>query len=900
MRFVKWFFYTLLGLLVLVALAAGGVLLALQSESGQRWIVQKLPELTGGMVVLDTPSGSWPQDIALGRVELRDADGVWLQIDGLALRWSPWALLRKHVDVATLSAKKITVLRAPLPGEQQAETTQNSGFDLSSLPSIRVQALDIAEIEVHEAVAGYHQRLKLQGKAGSNAAGLLEANLSLTTLEGLLTRLELALAQEKQGFRGTLEAEEAAGGLLGKLLMLAPDASLRLQGEAALTGTQLQAAFIGQEAARTLLDAKITGEGIGTKTMQFAATLAGNLPGQLAADPALAELLGEEGYRLRAAITMAGEQIGWEIAELAAGPLTVQGKGSVPLTDSAALDMDIAAKAELAGLSGLAGQPLAGTASVKAVASGTLRKPSATLDAALVNVAAAGQSYPDAVLRAVLVPQEDGTLKLAPLQLSAGEVQLQGEAQFQPEDASWQAKLNLPETQFAHIAPLLPPGSMPAGWQGAVALAVDAQGKDGEIHAVVNGDVGKLRGLPDALGALLGNAVTLQAKALQNADGIAWSDTVVHSAGGIELNSAGTLKGNAIDAKAEARVKNMAVLGNGIPGGSPEVKLHATGALDALKAEATLAWAPPELPKLDGAVNALITPEWLTLEKATLTAAGAVVDAKGKYPLAGGGAALDAVVKIADLASLGRYVGQELQGRVNAVAALKGDGLTAKADIAQLSVPGVTLAAATLDASVGSIAKQENIRAVLKLADAAGEGWALNAAQLRAQSGAKAKDQALPPVAWDITAKGEAQGQPLTVAGNGAVSMEGEKQTLTIAKLAGTAMGEKFGLDQPAVLQMAPKEIALNPTTLRFGKLVVNARWALNRAGWWPHPCANCPQPDSNHDRLAGRQSAGGCEGEWHPGAASAGSEPCGRAKHRRCRDCTIALAGQGGLAGRG
>ena len=79
--------------------------------------------LTGGQVRIAGLGGFFPSRLHAARLELADGAGVWLRIDDAALEWSAFALLGNHIDIDSVSARRIMVLRRPLPSQSPAGET---------------------------------------------------------------------------------------------------------------------------------------------------------------------------------------------------------------------------------------------------------------------------------------------------------------------------------------------------------------------------------------------------------------------------------------------------------------------------------------------------------------------------------------------------------------------------------------------------------------------------------------------------------------------------------------------------------------------------------------------------------------------------------------------------------
>src|SRR6266702_4251318 len=145
-RGVKIAAWTTGGLLTLVALAAGALLIIGNTEWGRALVVRMTPQLTQGHVQVAGIHGSFPAALDLDRLTLSDADGVWAFAEHISLRWSPGALLFRHVKVDRLQVGRLHIDRAPLPDKQQEAGS-------TSIPRTDLADLSIQSLELGKALA---------------------------------------------------------------------------------------------------------------------------------------------------------------------------------------------------------------------------------------------------------------------------------------------------------------------------------------------------------------------------------------------------------------------------------------------------------------------------------------------------------------------------------------------------------------------------------------------------------------------------------------------------------------------------------------------------------------------------------------------------------------------------
>ena len=62
--------------------------------------------LSGGTLRVEGLGGFFPNRLHAERVEIADAGGVWLRIDGAAIDWSALAMIGNHVSVEDVTAMR--------------------------------------------------------------------------------------------------------------------------------------------------------------------------------------------------------------------------------------------------------------------------------------------------------------------------------------------------------------------------------------------------------------------------------------------------------------------------------------------------------------------------------------------------------------------------------------------------------------------------------------------------------------------------------------------------------------------------------------------------------------------------------------------------------------------------
>ena len=91
--------------------------------------------------------------LSVDRLNVRDADGIWLTADDIALNWAPLAYLSQHLKIKDISAKELTFVRRPLLAPSSGGGTGPE--------QITLEALEVATVSLADGVAGPTQSYAL-------------------------------------------------------------------------------------------------------------------------------------------------------------------------------------------------------------------------------------------------------------------------------------------------------------------------------------------------------------------------------------------------------------------------------------------------------------------------------------------------------------------------------------------------------------------------------------------------------------------------------------------------------------------------------------------------------------------------------------------------------------------
>jgi translocation and assembly module TamB len=145
----KWVLTVLGGLLLLVVLLVAGVVGGSATGLGRAEIERLGPALSGGTVRIDGLSGWLFGSSRIDRLEVTDAHGPWLTIDGLTLDWAPLRLFSGTVMVQRLAADRVVVARRP-----EYPPSSSTGNSITLPVQVDLAALHIARLDLAAPVIG--------------------------------------------------------------------------------------------------------------------------------------------------------------------------------------------------------------------------------------------------------------------------------------------------------------------------------------------------------------------------------------------------------------------------------------------------------------------------------------------------------------------------------------------------------------------------------------------------------------------------------------------------------------------------------------------------------------------------------------------------------------------------
>ncbi|MEL6450678.1 MAG: translocation/assembly module TamB domain-containing protein [Pseudomonadota bacterium] len=192
----------------------------------------------GRIVRIDGFAGALSRTATIDQITIADTDGVWLTLDGVAIRWNRSALLRGAIEIDTLSAARIALPRLPVAAPNAAPAPEATPFALPDLPaSVQIGEMAIDAVELGAPVLGQAATLSLTG-AASLSGGAGDARIAAQRIDGPEATFDVLAryANDTRALTLDLSLQEAQGGLISNILSVPdrPSLALTLTGDGAL------------------------------------------------------------------------------------------------------------------------------------------------------------------------------------------------------------------------------------------------------------------------------------------------------------------------------------------------------------------------------------------------------------------------------------------------------------------------------------------------------------------------------------------------------------------------------------------------------------------------------------------------------------------------------------------
>lgn len=182
-------------------------------------------------VRLENFQGALRSSATADAITIADDDGIWLRLDGLTFEWNRSALLSGRVEVETLAAERIELIRLPAPADADLPTAAAEPFSLPDLPvSIDLESVTADEIILTEALLGEPVTAQFEGSL-TLGGGSASADILLQRTDAKTGRFDIDAAYDNDSRQLALFAlvEEGQNGIAARLLNLPDRPAVRLE-----------------------------------------------------------------------------------------------------------------------------------------------------------------------------------------------------------------------------------------------------------------------------------------------------------------------------------------------------------------------------------------------------------------------------------------------------------------------------------------------------------------------------------------------------------------------------------------------------------------------------------------------------------------------------------------------
>lgn len=169
-------------------------------------------------------TGALSSTARLQSLTIADEEGIWLRLENAQLVWTRSALLRGRLEVETLAAERVEILRPPVPAETDLPTAETTKFALPDLPvTVNIGTVRIDRLSLAEPVLGQTATLAVDGAARlEGGGGALRFDMRRLDGDGGNLAIDLAYDPATRGVDLNVLVDEPANGIAANLMGL-PD-----------------------------------------------------------------------------------------------------------------------------------------------------------------------------------------------------------------------------------------------------------------------------------------------------------------------------------------------------------------------------------------------------------------------------------------------------------------------------------------------------------------------------------------------------------------------------------------------------------------------------------------------------------------------------------------------------
>lgn len=286
-RILIWTIRLLGGLVAaLIALFVVVILVGGFSRTGSQFLADQIASLVSTDNRQISLSGTGPllsSQFSVDRITIADSQGVYATVEDLALDWTPRDLIRKRFTADRISARQVTIDRAPLPS---TEPVPDSDEPFSLPVEIDVATVDLPSIAIGAKLAQRELALSAQGSL-TIVGDTIGSRLTATRLDdpGNNAVVDLLYAPNDNQLRMNLDYQEPPSGLLGQRLQLPgqPALAIKVDGDGPLDdwAGKVTASLDGERTITVDITHALEGDGARTLTAKGGGSFSALVPPEL-------------------------------------------------------------------------------------------------------------------------------------------------------------------------------------------------------------------------------------------------------------------------------------------------------------------------------------------------------------------------------------------------------------------------------------------------------------------------------------------------------------------------------------------------------------------------------------------------------------------------------------------
>ncbi|MDO9418043.1 translocation/assembly module TamB domain-containing protein [Pararhizobium sp.] len=288
-------------------------------------LVEDLASTPDQMIRIKDPSGLLTGNLTAETISLSDSRGIYAEVSGLSVAWSPLQLLSFEFDAEKVAARAIRIERLPSPSTETEEVRSTFALPVD----VKIDTLDLPHVVIGKAIAGQEQAVGLSGRVDATNESIA---LALTAIQKDRpdAKAVVDLVFNPPGNELKIEAaiDEPKGGVLAKLLRLPnePAVNITVTGDGPLsnwTGSAA-AALDGTPLVKLGGRHSLADNGLHTVSLNGGGSFGALMP------PAFRALFeGETGIDLIASFDDSGTTLKVEKGSLQTGALSLTASGTV-------------------------------------------------------------------------------------------------------------------------------------------------------------------------------------------------------------------------------------------------------------------------------------------------------------------------------------------------------------------------------------------------------------------------------------------------------------------------------------------------------------------------------------------------------------------------------------------